>query len=89
MKVYKNGAGPIPAPAVLVDRTTKWGNQYRIGRDGTREDVIAKFEEWARSNPFYVQEVREHLRGKNLVCHCAPLPCHADVLLKIANEELL
>lgn len=32
-------------------------------------------------------EIREALRGKNLACFC-PLnhPCHADVLLRIANE---
>jgi Domain of unknown function (DUF4326) len=34
-----------------------------------------------------VEEVKAELRGKDLVCTC-PLdqPCHADVLLKIANE---
>jgi hypothetical protein len=34
------------------------------------------------------EEIRSALRGKNLACWC-PLdgPCHADVLLKLANEE--
>ena len=27
------------------------------------------------------------LRGKDLVCWCAPQRCHADVLLKYANED--
>lgn len=28
-----------------------------------------------------------HLRGKNLACWCSPdMPCHADVLLEIANR---
>jgi hypothetical protein len=85
-KVYKNGAGPIPEGAVLVDRTTKWGNHYRIGTHGTREEVIAKFETWLRMHPSQMRIVREALAGKDLVCHCAPLPCHADVLLRIANE---
>jgi len=33
-------------------------------------------------------EIREQLRGKNLACWC-PIgsPCHADVLLEIANSE--
>lgn len=31
-------------------------------------------------------DIREHLRGKNLACWCAlGSPCHADVLLMIAN----
>lgn len=33
-----------------------------------------------------VAEVREQLAGKDLMCWCAPdLPCHADVLLAVAN----
>lgn len=33
-----------------------------------------------------LDEIRRHLRGKNLACFC-PLgqPCHADVLLELAN----
>jgi hypothetical protein len=86
--VYKNGVGTIPQGAVLVDRKTKWGNHYRIGVHGSREQVIAKFEAWLRASPVRMRIVREELRGKDLVCHCAPLPCHADVLLRIANEDL-
>ena len=38
------------------------------------------------SDPTTVEEVRRDLRGKNLACWC-PLnqPCHADVLLELAN----
>jgi hypothetical protein len=25
------------------------------------------------------------LRGLDLICWCAPLPCHGDVLLRLAN----
>lgn len=34
------------------------------------------------------EDARKELKGKNLACFC-PLdePCHADVLLKIANHE--
>jgi Domain of unknown function (DUF4326) len=28
------------------------------------------------------------LRGKDLVCWCAPLACHSDVLLRLARPEL-
>lgn len=32
-------------------------------------------------------EIREALRGRNLACWCRPgTPCHADVLLEIANR---
>lgn len=33
-----------------------------------------------------VEDVKRELRGKNLACWCKPgTPCHADVLLEIAN----
>ncbi|MFY1113381.1 MAG: DUF4326 domain-containing protein [Methanosarcinaceae archaeon] len=28
--------------AVTIDRTTKWGSPFAIGKDGTREDVMQK-----------------------------------------------
>ena len=28
---------------VLIDRRTKWGNPFRLGRDGTREQVVARY----------------------------------------------
>src|SRR3990167_10564012 len=39
-------------------------------------------------DPTTVEDVQRELRGKNLACWC-PLdkPCHADVLLEIANRE--
>ena len=40
---------------------------------------------WA---PLHVEAIRAELRGKNLACFC-PLdqPCHADVLLELANKD--
>lgn len=32
-----------------------------------------------------ISEVWE-LRGKDLLCWCYPAPCHADVLLELAND---
>jgi hypothetical protein len=38
--------------------------------------------------PPSIEEIRSQLRGKNLACWCKQgTPCHADILLKIANEE--
>lgn len=68
---------------VYVGRPSKWGNPFVIGRDGTREQVIEKYRHTL--TPAQVEAARRELRGKNLVCWCAPLPCHADVLLEIAN----
>ena len=75
-----------PAPGdVRIDRRTKWGNPFRIGRDGTREEVVARYRAYVRSRPDLTGALPE-LRGKRLLCHCAPLPCHGDVLADLVSE---
>lgn len=71
--------------AVYVGRPTKWGNPFEIGKDGTREEVIAKHRAWLLGEDRLMRQAREELRGMNLVCWCAPRACHADLLLEIAN----
>lgn len=75
-----------PPDAVYVGRPSPFGNPFVIGKDGTRAEVIMRYEAWLRTQPDLLARVYE-LRGKNLVCWCAPLPCHADVLLRIANAS--
>lgn len=85
---------------VRVDRVTKWGNPYRIGPDGTREDVVRNFYWWLFTSPEGDVIIRDiaQLRGLALGCWCAPkgglppaLPpdaqCHAQILAWYANEE--
>lgn len=81
----------LPPNTVVVARPTKWGNPHRIGFCTycgvfhTKAEAVDEFraEMDALTLPSYLAE----LRGKNLACWC-PLdqPCHADVLLKLANE---
>jgi len=71
---------------VLVCRPTRFGNPFKIGVDGDRAEVIQKYREWLLSQPELVSAVKSQLRGRHLICWCAPLPCHADVLLEIANN---
>jgi hypothetical protein len=76
------------AEAVYVGRPGKWGNPFKIGRDGNRDEVIALFEEWiTQGDGRYLLDDLAELRGRDLACWCAPDPCHADVLLRLANEE--
>lgn len=72
------------ANAVYVGRPSKWGNPYFVGVDGTREQVIAKYRALLMIK---LPGDLDELRGKDLVCWCHPLPCHADVLLELANAE--
>ena len=56
-----------------------------IGRDGAREEVIAMYERWLRDERPDLMATLHELRGKDLVCWCAPKLCHGDVLLRLAN----
>ena len=74
----------MPPNTVYVGRPSKWCNHFVIGPDGTARQCVLKF-----INHLTVWDhawVRDQLKGKNLACWC-PLdqPCHADVLLKMAN----
>ena len=71
---------------IYIGRPSKWGNPFVIGRDGTREQVIEQFRAYLLSNPTLLEAARIELAGKVLACWCAPLLCHGDVLVEIANE---
>jgi hypothetical protein len=72
---------------VVVTRPTKWGNPHPLplGRATAvrryREDLLAG------RLAITVKDVKRELAGRDLACYC-PLdqPCHADVLLAVANE---
>ena len=88
-KVYNIKDNDRPPDVVYVGRPSKWGNPYIIGKDGNRKKVIDKFWRYVLESPTLMKEIKEELKGKDLVCHCAPLPCHGDVLLEIANRNEL
>lgn len=73
--------------AVYIGRGSKYGNPYVIDVDGTREEVVEKYRKYIEGYPELIALVKRNLRGKNLVCYCAPKSCHGDILLKIANEK--
>lgn len=84
--VHNKKAGTAPKGAVYCGRPSKRGNPFVIGRDGTREDVVLKFEAHYVSTGDAAQAERE-LRGQDLVCWCAPELCHAHVILWYANPD--
>lgn len=91
----------MPAGAVYVGRGSHWGNPWRVGDplmteapDGRgairgQEFVITPDLAVALYRAAFTPDIREGrhlLAGRDLVCWC-PLdqPCHADVLLELAN----
>lgn len=85
-KVLNKHAVGIPVGSVYIGRGSKWGNPFRIGPDGDRAAVIAKHERWLADQHHLLRAIDE-LRGRNLVCFCAPLPCHGDLLMWFANAN--
>ena len=73
---------------IRIDRKTRWGNPFIIGKDGNRDDVIAKYRTWLwdeiKAERISVKDLAE-LHDRKLGCHCAPLPCHGDVLTAAAD----
>jgi hypothetical protein len=79
----------LPEGAVYIGRAmpryrlrkSKWHNPYLTG---TREQMIANYKAHLYEDGL-INDIGE-LRGKDLVCWCAPLRCHGDILLRLANE---
>lgn len=74
----------IPEGAVYVGRPSPFGNPFEIGKDGNRDEVIDKYRE------YFFDKIKKSLRfkkdvikllGRDLVCWCAPLACHAQVII--------
>lgn len=83
----------MPPNTVYVGRPTQWGNPCKAGdwcigftTRQTAESAVRIFR--MQATILKNKLAMEELRGKNLACWC-PLdqPCHADVLLEIANSE--
>ncbi len=65
---------------------SKWANPWVIGKDGTREEVISRYETWIKTQPELMAALPE-LRGKVLGCWCAPEhDCHGNVLARLVEE---
>lgn len=91
----------MPEGAVYVGRPTRWGNPFVAGKavvppldryqprpihvlDAAHATLLYSI--WLKTSSSRVCDLIPLLGGRDLVCWC-PLgqPCHADVLLKLAN----
>lgn len=88
----------MPPNAVKVDRSTRWGNPFAVGAaehggipfaDGplTAERAVALYRGMVEAKLRDHPDMLEPLRGRDLACWCPfDQPCHADVLLDLANR---
>jgi hypothetical protein len=74
--------------AIYIGRPSPYGNPYVVGVHGLRGECIGMFVTWIRKpeQSWLVEIAKRELRGKDLICWCAPRPCHGRVWLGIVNE---
>ena len=84
----KHEPDAVARGAVRIDRRTRWGNPFVVGRDGTREEVIARYrvELWRqiRSGEIALADLAS-LESSTLACHCWPARCQGEVLARAAT----
>ena len=83
--------GHIPNTSKLgvyqyIGRPGSFGNPFSIDKHGTRDEVIATYEAWARKQPALLEKIKALPEDAVLGCWCAPLPCHGDVIVKLWKE---
>lgn len=85
---YKRGLEKEPNTVYIGRRfgpfkqNSKWGNPFKTGRDGTIDEVLAKYEGYLRESGL-IHSVSE-LEDKILICWCDDSsPCHGDILIKL------
>ena len=84
----------LPPNTVTVSRPSRYGNPFNVTPDRTQAMAVTAFEMWLTGNftglekeKLFILSTLHELKGKNLACWCKPgTPCHADVLLRMANQ---
>jgi hypothetical protein len=84
----------MPPNTVHVGPGGPWANPFKLIPNSithTREGIVelyAEILEWNETDRArWINSHVHELRGKNLACWCRlDQQCHADVLLKLANE---
>ena len=80
-----------------ISRPTVLGNPFVIGVDGTREEVIELYRVWfdeqvAAKNDIYDELLRLLNIAQEgdliLLCFCAPLKCHGDVIKAWIDSQI-
>lgn len=92
LKIYNWEKDKIPLDAVSVDRPSTYANPFSyIGKyDGQKnakaqKEVFELYKKYVQVNVLIKKLAVRNLKGKNLVCSCAKSPCHAEILMDLAN----
>lgn len=83
---------------IYIGRGSPLGNPYRINFRTTRDEAIARYEQYISEN---ISSGNATIRAElnriwkaakvgdvNLVCFCKPEACHGDIIKKLIEEKL-
>lgn len=79
----------MPENTIYVGRPSKWGNPYGVGVSfETLEECLNEYRDYLK---YCIKDGSldlKEIKGKNLACWCGlDEKCHADILLRLANNE--
>ena len=75
-----DGADPHDRAAAATDLYRRWLTGGKVN------EMIALFLPRPKTKAPKIERIQRELRGKHLMCWCSlDQPCHADVLLELAN----
>jgi hypothetical protein len=79
-------------PVEAIRRGSPLGNPFKVGQDGTLQEVLAKYLRHVQASPDLLA-LLPGLKGKRLGCWCCddadglqPIRCHAQVLMELCNQ---
>lgn len=75
-----------PQDIVYIGRPSKWGNPFKVGRDGNNEECKEKYREHIKNRKDLLDSLSE-LKGCAIGCWCKPKPCHGDVLVELIEDD--
>lgn len=94
-RVYTSETAPVGAVPVM--RPSPWGNPFSDNPRSrapylvrSRLEAIASYESWIQADQQagLLSRARAELKGRDLVCACGPMACHASVLSRLVNGVL-
>ena len=65
---------------------SKWANPHIIRGSNNRSKVILLYEDYLHDRKD-LQDAAYQLKGKVLGCWCSPLPCHGEILHRMAGNR--
>lgn len=82
----------MPPNTIYVGRPTRWGNWYKPSKTQSVTECVAlyrrEWEDFIAREADALPRLKRNLGGRDLACWCSlSSPCHADVLLELANRD--